>query len=208
MSSNSQRFATLVIAAFDDRTLTTDELVKQAGGPSNTYMTNLRKAAKGEVEMKEPRSDTYGRIERAANWKKGTARLVWRGDEPDVIPPVDADHPLSRYAKPEMPPRRRFSGGIDGYVERIADRLIDLEERVELLEQRLQEGGGDDGEATSAENRKPAPGPDDQPGTRGQLRGLPTAANKTKDEPSVSKRRRRQDESAEASQDDGDFDPR
>lgn len=155
MSSNSQRFASLVIAAFDDRALTTDELVKQAGGPSNTYMTSLRKAADGKADMTEPRSDTYRRIEVAGNWKKGTARLVWRGADPVVIPKYE---PVSEWSTPEsLPPRRRFSTGLEGYAERIADRLMDLEERVDLLEQQLHERLGGDGNVDADHAGDPAP---------------------------------------------------
>lgn len=136
MSSNSKRFASLVIAAFEERALTTDELVKQAGGPSNTYMTNLRKAAEGKVEMTEPRSDTYRRIEVAANWRRGTARLVWRGEDPVTNPESRFDL-LRKVAGEPTPQRRRFSDSLEGYVERIADRLTDLEERVEVLEQQI-----------------------------------------------------------------------
>lgn len=207
MSSESpeQRFARLVIEAFESQALTTDELVKQAGGPSNTYMTGLRKAAEGKSGFKEPRSDTYGRIERAANWKRGTARKVWRGGEPEPHPEFVPVAPWQK--EPELPRRRTFSSGLDGYVERIADRLLDLEERVDYLEQQLQERGGDEGDAGGAPaTRKPDSGPD-KPSSSG-LSALPTAASKTPTTPSVNKRRQRQDAAAEASQDDGDFEPR
>lgn len=203
MSSESpaQRFARLVIAAFESQALTTDELVKRAGGPSNTYMTGLRKAAEGLADMKEPRSDTYRRIERAANWQRDTARLVWRGDDPRPQPEFQPVAPWHK--KPELPRARRFSSGLDGYVERIADRLLDLEERVDFLEQQLQAQGGDEGDAGGTPATKlPGSGPAAPP------RALPTAASKTTSEPSVNKRRRRQDEAAEASQDDGGMEPR
>lgn len=206
MSSESteQRFARLVIAAFESQALTTDELVKQAGGPSNTYMTGLRKAAEGKGPLTEPRSDTYRRIERAANWRKDSARLVWRGAKPAPYPVPDWEPTYGK--REELPRRRRFSSGLDGYVERIADRLLDLEERVDFLEQQLQDKGGDEGDAGGTPaTRKPDSGPDKP--SPAELRVLPTAASKTATEPSVTKRRRKQDEAIQENQDPGGFEP-
>lgn len=95
--------------------------------------------------------------------------------------------------------------------ERLTGQVEELEERVRELERMLLEvvdpEGGDEGDdrGTPA-TRKPDSGPDTP--SPADLRVLPTAASKTKTTPSVNKRRQRQDDAAEASQDDGDFEPR
>lgn len=81
MSTNSQRFARLVLAAFDAAGRSTDAEVGRAGGPSTSTMTKLRAAAKG-ADLAEPRSQTWTAIEKAANWPAGSARKVWEGDNP------------------------------------------------------------------------------------------------------------------------------
>lgn len=77
-TDHAQEFAAAALQAFDDRGLSTDDQVRRAGGPSNTTMTALRKAARGELGMKEPRSDMLRRIEEAAGWRPGDARKLWR----------------------------------------------------------------------------------------------------------------------------------
>lgn len=213
MSSNSERFAKLVLAAFDAEGHTTDELVHEAGGPSSTYMTGLRKAATG-APMTEPRSDTYRRIESAAGWRRGVGRRVWLGEDPELLRHAAAVR-LREAVGPDAviverqpgPRKKRYSAGRDGFIERLADRLLDLEERVDFLEQQMQKIGGDEGDAGGTPaTRKPDSGPDEPPSSG--LSVLPTAASKTPTTPSVNKRRQRQDDAAQASQDDGDFEPR
>lgn len=75
------------------------------------------------------------------------------------------------------------------------------DELLELVRSRMQEGGG-----AHADRAAPNTPPDSGPGS--VVRNLPTAASKTPTTPSVNKRRQRQDAAAEASQDDGDFEPR
>lgn len=82
------------------------------------------------------------------------------------------------------------------------DQRAALEQLISTMVER-EEGGGAHADRAAPKN-PPAPGPAHQPGN---VRNLPTAASKTPTEPSVSKRRRRQDEAAEASQDDGGMDP-
>lgn len=86
MSSKSEQFAKTVLAAFEIAGLVTDVEVGAAGGPSTTYMTNLRKAALGNEDLTEPRSDTYRRIETAAGWPPGAARALYREGTPPVEP--------------------------------------------------------------------------------------------------------------------------
>lgn len=86
MSADVQRFATIVLRAFEDAGRTTDHEVGLAKGPSTSTMTKLRKAAEGTATMAEPRSQTWTAIESAANWPPGTARRVWNGGEPATLP--------------------------------------------------------------------------------------------------------------------------
>lgn len=86
-----KHFAEVVLAHFRARTLHTDAEVKDAGGPSSTWMTNLRKAADGESLKADPRNDTFKRIDTAAGWSIGSARnLYYHGIEPvlrdDIVP--------------------------------------------------------------------------------------------------------------------------
>lgn len=155
MSSQAQRFAQVVLDAFAEFGHTTDELVHRAGGPSSTYMTGLRKASE-DGQMKEPRSDTYRRIEAAAGWRRGSAKRVWEGGEPErpsmSHTVISGDEPPRFVAvPPERGPRtRRYTPDLDGYVARLFDRVLDLEERVDHLEaqQREERGFGDNTAAT------------------------------------------------------------
>lgn len=148
-TEQQQHFAKTALAAFDERGLTTDEMVRFAGGPSNTTMTVLRKVARGETTMKEPRSDTARRIERAAYWKPGSVRELWRnGTMPELEdPPITAasfggDGERARYPKlPPMPtssPRPiRIAG--DDPLALAFRRMADLEDRIEVLETFMEE---------------------------------------------------------------------
>lgn len=83
MSANAQHFARVVLDAFRDAGLRTDEQVGDAGGPSTTTMGKLRKAAEG-LAIKEPRSDTLRRIDAAAGWRANSAQRLWHeGELPD-----------------------------------------------------------------------------------------------------------------------------
>lgn len=85
MSANAQRFAEEVLAAFRAARLFSGVEIAKAGGPSTTTITNLRKAAKGEVELPKPRNDTMRRIEAAAGWRDGSANVLWdTGELPDA----------------------------------------------------------------------------------------------------------------------------
>lgn len=86
MSADAQRFAQVVLAAFETAGRTTDTAVNRAGGPSTSTMTKLRKAAEGAATLSEPRSPTWEAIEAAANWPPGTARRVWAGGEVGELP--------------------------------------------------------------------------------------------------------------------------
>lgn len=90
MSSKQRKFADAVLAAFQAAGLHTDAAVQSAGGPSSTYMTYLRKAAAGEDALKEPRGDTQRRVEAAAGWPSGSARVAWRtGAAPSIPNPTE-----------------------------------------------------------------------------------------------------------------------
>lgn len=89
MSADAQRFAHLVLSAFEAAGRTTDAQVGAAGGPSTSTMTKLR-AARGGGPLAEPRSTTWTAIERAANWPPGAARAVWAGGDPPETPDLPA----------------------------------------------------------------------------------------------------------------------
>lgn len=122
---HAQEFAAAALQAFDDRGLTTDEQVRSAGGPSNTTMTALRKAARGDAQMREPRSDMLRRIEEAAGWHPGEGRRLWRTGE----------YPESR----NTPPAWAVSRSRDP-LDLIMLKLGDLEDRIDRLEQEQSHG--------------------------------------------------------------------
>ena len=88
----SKRFAEAVLDAFRAAGRLTDAEVVAAGGPSDSYMTSLRKAAQGDLLLAQPRGHTQRRIERAAGWGPGSTLKVWEGGEPTLAsatpPPV------------------------------------------------------------------------------------------------------------------------
>lgn len=141
MSSNAQRFASTVLAAFRAAGHYTDQEVGDAGGPSTTTMTKLRKVSESEGDMPEPRGDTYKKIDAAAEWAPGSARALWRdGVAPKRSSTTDRMREalgLSRPA-PEVLRRQRsetrYPDSLDGFVERLADRLLEVEERLDALE--------------------------------------------------------------------------
>lgn len=152
MSTDSQKhFASAVLAAFEKRGLTTDEMVRYAGGPSNTTMTVLRKVARGETTMKEPRSDTAARIEQAAYWTAGSVVSLWReGKEPALRPPPvtaddfrrESDPDRERPIYPPLPKmHKRAPMRIDPYdpAAYVARHVADLEDRIEVLETFMEE---------------------------------------------------------------------
>lgn len=93
MSADTQRFARVVLAAFEAAGRSTDTEVSRAGGPSTSTMTKLRNAAKGTGDLAEPRAHTWAAIESVAGWPAGTAKRVWNGAEP---PDVEA---LAQFAQ-------------------------------------------------------------------------------------------------------------
>lgn len=134
MSSNPSEFARRVLDAFDAAGHATDEEVGDAGGPSTTTLAKYRKVASGEMTMTEPRGDVLRRIDRAAGWRSGSARAFWRdGAEPRQIP---RQQTLGEALGVKSRPGRVVSvQGPDGYMQWIAERLTEVEERLDLLEQ-------------------------------------------------------------------------
>lgn len=86
MSSDPRRFAQLVLEAFAAAGNHTDAQIARAAGPSTSTMTKLRKVAEGRSSMPEPREPTWTKIDNAAAWAPGSARRVWRGEEPVLRP--------------------------------------------------------------------------------------------------------------------------
>lgn len=142
--SSQQEFAAKVLAAFEEAGHYTDKEVGEAGGPSTTFMTALRKAAAGELVIPEPRSDTFRKIDRAAEWNAGGARGLWTtGRIPDR---KTADRRLGEALgmPPKSPAQKRAdymrrAPGIESYIQEIADRLLEVEERVDLVEEEIRQ---------------------------------------------------------------------
>lgn len=128
MSSNAQHFATVVLSAFRSAGHYTDQEVGDAGGPSTTTMTTLRKVAGGETGMSAPRGDTLRKIDQAARWQTGSARALW---ESGAAPLADDPFVLDRIERERS---RQTENDRDRWVQTLSDRILELEERVDLLE--------------------------------------------------------------------------
>ncbi len=87
----SQVFAMKVLDAFRAAGRLTDTEVAAAGGPSDSYMTSLRKAAQGDLLLPEPRGNTQKAIESAARWAPGSTLKVWQGEEPTPASTVNLE---------------------------------------------------------------------------------------------------------------------
>lgn len=144
MSSDPQHFATTVLQAFRDAGLHTDQEIVDAGGPSTTTLTKLRKVAQGSEVMPEPRGDTLRKVDRAVHWQPGSARALWATKAAPVIIKSAAMRMAevlgtSTPPQPRQPLKRYRIEGIESYVEDLADRVLELEERLDILEQQLSE---------------------------------------------------------------------
>jgi hypothetical protein len=157
VSAKQQRFAQVVLKAFVDAGRATDKEVGEAGGPSTSTMTTLRKVARGGGTMRDPRPDSLRKIERAARWTTGSARALWEtGAEPTVEPRytfTDAvrDFPPGVETLTREEARIYFGTGLATAVERLTDRVLELEERLDLLEDQLSEGPARTGFALAAD---------------------------------------------------------
>lgn len=123
----SQDFARAVLEAFERAGRATDMDVVNAGGPSTTTMTSLRKAAAGKIFLKPPRNDTFRRIDDAANWKPGTARRVWRDGH---VPPGNT----AALRTVNDANRGIAVGEVEAYILNLQDRLAALEARMNAIE--------------------------------------------------------------------------
>lgn len=137
MSSNPSEFAQRVLNAFEEAGHATDEEVGNADGPSTTTLAKYRKVAAGEMTMGEPRGDVMKRIDQAAKWEPGSARALWRqGRAPEpatrTVSSVAAQLGVSAS-------RRTGRGGVDGFLDNMADRLTEVEERLDLITAKLEE---------------------------------------------------------------------
>lgn len=165
MSTDEQHFATQVLAGFRDAGRHTDAEVVAAGGPSTSFLTNLRKVAAGEGTMPAPRGDTLRRIDRATDWKPGSARELWlTGKLPEKWRSASVRMAdilgLSADGMDHVPSEpRRYQRSLDGYLELLGDRVTDLQERVDLLEQHLYGANTEDElPALKAARKPPRPG--------------------------------------------------
>lgn len=161
MSSNPSDFARRVLEAFAAAGHATDEEIGDAGGPSTTTLAKYRKVAAGEMTMNEPRGDVLRRIDRAANWRSGSARALWRGGE-EPRPPAPSLAEALGGRRTRSPGRSVRVDSMDGYVEWLGERLTEVEERLDLLTQQMgeivREGGDGDGDSAPTSRRTfPAP---------------------------------------------------
>lgn len=144
MSSNAQRFAVAVLDGFKAAGHYTDDEIGEAGGPSTTTLTKLRKVAADGGDMPPPRGDTLRKIDRAAGWMPGSARALWQTGA-DPKPNTSSERMREILGQPpltaeQLRKQRRWSAGAaspEAYVDRLADRLLEVEERLDILEQEL-----------------------------------------------------------------------
>lgn len=126
------KFADIVLSAFVTNQKTSDKLIGEAGGPSDTWMTYLRKVAEGEVPMRPLRSDSARRIDSAAGWRSGSALELWHTGE---LPPNHASRPAAsdRVNIDRINARTGHDddGAFHGVVESIAT-LPEGESRMEI----------------------------------------------------------------------------
>lgn len=133
-----QRFAALVIAGFREAGHSSDADVVAAGGPSTTFMTKLRKVAKGEEDMPQPRGDTMRRIEVAAQWPPGVARRVWDGGDVGTVRATGL-HPaaVDKRVWPADPVTRQWIWALMDEYNHLTDRIVALEREVRGEERKI-----------------------------------------------------------------------
>lgn len=200
MSAKHDTFARTVLAAFKENGLHTDDAVKEAGGPSDTYMGTLRRAVDGEP-MRSIRSDTAGRIDAAAGWTPGSAmQFFYEGELP-------ARHRSRPAAPAALADIHRTATGVER--DDAGERVVTYESWARLpvgeshLEVRYRPGPGRDIEAieliaaaagvhraaisatylleegggahdSAVANQPPDPGPAKQPGKSDDPPGAPS----------------------------------
>lgn len=130
MSADAQRFAQVVLDGLAAAGLFTDRAIGSAGGPSTSTMTLLRKVARGEISMSEPREPTWSNIDKAAGWEPGSARRVWAGSEPVGGSTEDDTYVAS-------PGARAISGVTN---EEVLRELREMQQRIDELSRRLANG--------------------------------------------------------------------
>lgn len=136
MSSNPSEFARRVLDAFEEAGHATDEEVGDAGGPSTTTLAKYRKVASGEMSMTEPRGDVLRRIDAAAGWELGSARALWR-DQRDPAPGSTASIAVAS-ARRRLRERPAMVGDA-AHAAWLGERLSEVEERIDLIMERLNE---------------------------------------------------------------------
>lgn len=166
-------------------------------------------------------SESLAFLEDLFGWAPGVTRAILDGKNVDVWTGIlTPEEGIYLPIKEWMPEDFEADDPVSGVAHALSERIDALEARVQQLEARYRprrplaaapvrstRKGGDEGDAGGTPATKgPGSGPD-KPSSPAGLRALPTAASKTATEPSVNKRRRRQDEAVEASQDDGGMEP-
>lgn len=158
MSANAQRYAATVLARYEALGLTTDAKIGAAGGVSTSTLTAYRNAARGE-ELREPRDDTFGKVDASCQWVPGSARTVWNGGDPT---PVGTDFATwEDLADPRYDVKHMSKA-----IEALQSRVTSLEERLDVLERpnRLYEprAAKQTGERQRPEQIAPDIQPDDE----------------------------------------------
>lgn len=144
MSSDAQRFAQTVLDAFRAAGNYTDQEIGEDGGPSTTTLSKLRKVFEEGGDMPAPRGDTLRKIDHAAHWYPGSARELWAHGQPPRMRP---ESPLGKaLGIPTPTPSERRASRLKqeqllsspaAFIEQLADRLLEVEERLDILEQEL-----------------------------------------------------------------------
>lgn len=125
--------------------------VWQRGGPSNTTLTAIEN---GRTSLTKA---TARKLDAGLDWEEGSAWGTWH----DGTEPV----PLAARSKLGLRPAPQMVSPQDPYyVSLLANRLAELEDRVDVLEQRLTEGGDQGGQRDAPANQTAEPGLPQQPG--------------------------------------------
>jgi hypothetical protein len=94
MTTRGQRFAQVLLARYEELDIVGDDEIGRAGGVSDSTMTKVRKAARGEADMAPPRNPAFKKYDLSARWEPGSARRLWLHDM-DPVPVREATAPRS-----------------------------------------------------------------------------------------------------------------
>jgi len=122
MSSNAERLRDAVLARREE--LDMNQLdVWQAGGPSNTTLTEIENARKESVSR-----GTLRKLDTALRWEQGSAKRVWEGTGDPVPLIAGLDSRNSRLVREHLREQIAAAGLDDETTARLLD-LLDEEVR-------------------------------------------------------------------------------